>query len=231
MKKTAVKTSFGLFATVIMTTAFILTSCKKSELEDLKDAQICLNNSASSEARACLNKISGDTSAQAYQLRCSAVFIEEGFGNPASLIGALDQSNDAAGCAGCSSSMNILTEMAFSSNTTSTEAFNYCNASGVAVYSQLSSIVQISTLAKTLTGVSQPTTAQIETELGNMPDADLGNIVLTTVQNGCTAQGANNESLAKYCTELSGAVSSYTDPADIGACLKFKLTGDGACPP
>ena len=98
----------------LLITAFF--SCQKSATENLKDAQLCLNSSAPAEARGCLSKIEADTSALANKLRCSAIFISEGFNTPASFISALDKLNAPGTCgAGCSSTVNAVTALSFKS--------------------------------------------------------------------------------------------------------------------
>lgn len=221
-------------------------SCKKSELEDLKNAQICLNTAPASQARACVSSLSGDNSELANALKCSAVFISEGFGTPESL--PLDLVNGSTGCGGsCSPTVNALLVLNFDSGdltdanvrtsniNTAREAAGYCAASGVKVYSLIGSLFQIGTEAKMAaasSGFTSPTATQLETAIGTLDPTTLGNLVLTTHSSSCNGTPeSQSDSTVKFCTELNTAIGAYTAPADIGACLKIKLDNPAAvCP-
>lgn len=213
-------TQMQKFTTVFMIAAgLMLTACdKKSDLEDIKNAQICLNNSPASQAQACVAKLANNNSEQANQLKCAAYFIEEGFNDPTKLINAIEGSEGGNGTVG------IISQLAFSGGQTqSTAAFNVCNASGVAIYSQLSSLVQIATIAKN--GVASiDTPAEFETAITNMDEATLGSLVQTTYAASCSSSSGSGESLQEFCTELGAAVAG-SSAAEIGACLQERLTG------
>ncbi len=235
---------------VIIPTFLILSSisCKKSELEDLKDAQICLNTAPASQARACVSGLSGDNSELANALKCSAVFISEGFGTPESL--PLDLVNGSTGCGGsCSPTVNALLVLNFDSGdltdanvrtsniNTAREAAGYCAASGVKVYSLIGSLFQIGTDAKMAAadpakgnlGNTPPTAVQLEAAIGTLNPTTLGNLVLITHSTSCNGTPeSQSDSTVKFCTELSTAIGAYTAPADIGACLKLKLDNPAA---
>lgn len=206
-----------------------LTSCQSDNLDDVKNAQMCLNHAAPADAQGCVSNLSSNTTPQADQLKCAAYFIQENFGSPTALITAIDQSKNATTCTGCSSSLNIVTAMSFSSETQAQAAFDVCNASGVDVYAQLSSIVQIATLAKQV-NPSASTPADFSTAIASLASADLGNLVLTTYTNSCsdasTTDNKNGKNVfAQYCTEMASTLTGAT-PTDVGACLKYKLTGN-----
>lgn len=225
--KTAPKNStisIILSATALLT-AVVLTSCtKESELDTIKDAQMCLNDAAPAAAQACVSKLSAIDTDQANQLKCAAYFIEEGFGTPSALIDAIDAA-EGASCTGCSGSMNVISVLKFSTAAQSSAAFEVCNDSGIGVYSQLSSLVQISTLANSF-GASATTPAQFETAILAMPPALLGDVALSAYASSCTGQSGSGEALQNFCGELAGAVAEAT-PTDIGVCLQYKLTGNG----
>lgn len=223
MKTTVTKTSMILSATALMT-AMTFTSCnKESELDAIKDAQMCLNTATTATAQSCVAKLSAIATEQASQLKCAAYFIQEGFGTPSALIDAIDAA-EGASCTGCSGSMNIISALKFSAPAQSSAAFEVCSTSGIPVYSQLSSLVQISTLANAF-GASATTPAQFETAITSMPATMLGEVVLTAFESSCTGESGSGAALQKFCGELKGAVAEAT-PADVGTCLKYKLTGD-----
>jgi len=221
MKTTATKTTMLLSATALMA-VMTLTSCtEESELDTIKDAQMCLNTATQATAQSCVSKLSGIATEQASQLKCAAYFIEEGFGSPTRLLDAIEAADGSGGTVG------MISQLKFTSSAKSTAAFGVCNGSGIAIYSQLSSLVQISTLANTL-GASATTPAEFATAINAMPALVLGEVVLATYASSCSSQSGNGEALESFCGELSGAVAEAT-PTDVGTCLKYKLTG-GAYP-
>lgn len=229
---------------------FTSISCKKSELEDLKNAQICLNTSPAADARTCVASLSGDNSELANALKCSAVFISEGFGTPTSLLSALDQiTNTTGSCTGgCSSSIDAMASLNFDSGdlsqagdraenvATANEAVGYCAASGVKIYSQISSIFKIGTdlsmLAYATSGGGAIDADDLQTEITNLNDADLGNLVLTTYASACNGSAESQaDSTAEYCAELSTAIAGSTSATVVGNCMKLKLDDPNAvCP-
>lgn len=223
MKKT-VKPSHLLLATVTFA-VFGLTACEKeSEMDTIKDAQMCLNKAAPSGAQACVSKLASNTSPQANQLKCAAYFIQENLGSPTALIEALDQSN--ASCTGCSSgSMGVISNLSFASGVaTSDAAFDVCSTSGVAIYTQLSSLVQIATLAKSINGAAA-TPDQYAAAVDQIPSTVLGELVQTTYSSSCSSSSNdsdNDSALNEFCGELGSALASAST-ADVGECLKYKI--------
>lgn len=221
--KTIVKPSHVLLATLTLA-VFSLTACEKeSEMDTIKDAQMCLNSAAPSGAQACVSKLASNTSPQANQLKCAAYFIQENLGTPTALIEALDQSNPS--CTGCSSgSMAVISALSFPSGTAvSQAAFDVCSSSEIPIYTQLSSLVQIATLAKSLSpGAITPD--QYATAVNSIPSSDLGSLVQTTYASSCTSNGSTNSdsALNEFCGELGAALSTSTT-SNIGECMKYKM--------
>ncbi len=251
MKNILIKT-----ALILATTAFF--SCQKSSTENLKDAQLCLNSSAPSAARGCLSKIEGDSSALANKLRCSAVFISEGFNTPASFITALNSLNKPGTCSGgCSSTVNAVTALSFESGNNvggtgsageanrnrnlavSVEAYNYCQLSETPIYFQISSLFRIGTLASmtaySVSGVAgaAPTESEIKTALGQLPNDQLGGIAIATYQATCQNIQNASDSTKAFCAELANAQKTGSGSAtDVGICFKAKLSNPAAvCAP
>ncbi len=246
-----------LIAAALIITTTSLFSCQKSATENLKDAQICLNTSAPAEVRGCLSKIEGDTSALAYKLRCSAVFISEGFNTPASFITALDSLKTPTGCGGtCSSTVSAVTALSFDSGNNagpsapavanrqrnldvSVEAYNYCELSETPIYFQISSLFRIGTLASmtafSVTGVAgtAPTETEIKAALTALPNDQLGAIAIATFEATCQNLETASDSTKTYCAELAAAQSSGDGSAnDVGVCFKAKLNNPAAaCAP
>lgn len=230
----------------LLTLNFLFFSCAPSEKNDLKDAQMCLNTSPASEARNCLTKIASDSSAQAYKLKCAAVFISEGYNTPSSFIDALDQLSSKPGSCtgGCSSTINALTSLTFKnddnasatdraqSDAVADEAFEYCSKSETSIFLQISSLFKIGTkaanIAFSLTSGAANTADTIKNAIGQISDADMGSIVQSTYSSSCQDTSSASDSTKKYCAELSTAVSGGATNEQIGACMKAKLANPSA---
>lgn len=240
MMKTIVKPSQIILATLALS-VLTITGCKKeSELDTIKDAQMCLNKAAPGDAQACVSKLASNTSAQANQLKCSAYFIQEGLGSPTALIDALDASNSDSSCPTCSDSMAIISQLKFSSTgnaltdaSNADAAFDVCSASGVGIYTQLASMVNIATTISSVALTEDA--AGYSAALTAIPNSDLGSIALQTYTSSCssnnTAENNDESQLQKYCGELAEVTNGLTE-AQVGACLKQKLKGapEAGCP-
>lgn len=230
----------------------LLMSCQKSDINDLQEAQLCLDQSPPSNAKNCVAKIASDTSENGYKLKCAAVFISEGFNTPASFTSALDQiksPTNSHGCTGdCSSSLAVMNSFRFSSgdntqasnrqknNATADEAFSYCTSSGVKIYSQISSLFKLGTMLAMVTPAviagGTPTVAQLQAAVASMTPADVGAVVTTTYQTSClNLSSSASDSTKQYCTELGTAINSSADTTAIGNCLMARLANPAAtCP-
>ncbi len=211
----------------LMLPLLVMTACQKSEIDDLKEAQLCMNKAPVGQASNCLSKISQYTTPQSYELRCSAEFIDQGFGDPSTLLAAINQANNTS-CTGCSSSINTISALSFNSTTKAAQNFNNCNLSGISAYSQVSSLVQISTLAKSASATIT-TADDFKAVIATLPATDVGQIAISTYQYGCNQSENSTGALQQYCTELSSTVVS-SDPAVVGTCMIYHLTGVGAYP-
>ncbi len=225
------------YAFVIMTCAFY--SCAKSEKNDLKETQLCLNTAAPAQAIACTDKIASNNSAQAYKLRCAAVFISEGYNTPSSFIDALDKINAGGGCSGtCSSTVAAISALTFKnannanaadrarSSASASLAFSYCGQSETPIYMQISSLFNLGTLAANQAyalGTTNPTETDIKNALATLPAADLGNIASSTYNSTCMDIEKASDSTKKYCAQLSSAVTPGGGADAIGTRLKALL--------
>lgn len=231
MKKiTSSATTKILSATAILTVVMLTSCSKESELDTIKDAQMCLNKATTATAQSCVTKLAAIDTDQSNQLKCAAYFIQEGFGSPTALINAIEAAENSNGSTG---SMNMISELSFSNATQSGNAFNVCSDSGIAVYTQLSSLVQISTLAKVAGGLTDGATpADYETAIASVPSAALGELATATYASSCNGSASTSgEALTEYCTELADVIAGAT-ATEIGDCLKEKLSGNNVagCP-
>lgn len=245
------KSGFRSPWTALAAALLILSSCQKSEVNDLQEAQSCLNTAPAASARSCVDKIANDTSPAANSLKCSAIFISEGYGTAASFVDAIESINGTSGCtSGCSSTVNALNALSFKSgdvagdanartknNQTAAEAFDVCSKANVKFYTQISSLFKIGTEVSMLAyaagiGGTQPTEDEIKAQISQMDAEPLGQLVTTTYNSACQDTTNASDATKKYCDELQTAIAGYTTNTQIGNCLKIKLEDpNGVCPP
>lgn len=237
-----------LFTLFSLSLSVGLLSCQKSEQAVLQEAQLCLNNTPASEALNCVSKLATYTTESAYQLRCSAIFIYEGYGSASFLIQNLDKLNSntsGAGCSGgsCSSTLSALSVFNFSSgdNTqqtnrdknvnTANDAFDLCSKAGLKSYYQMGSLFKLGTVAAMEAykqNRSPANLSDLETVLPSLPKAMIGEIASETYTRTCTSN-ISSESVRQMCTEFSETIGSDpNDYASIGCCLKQKLDDPNA---
>lgn len=240
---------------VLLLLSFAVMSCQKNETDLLQEAQSCLNDSPSSEARNCVSKISSINTPAAYKLRCAAIYIHEGFGAASSLINGLNDMNNPSGGGGCSGSCSptfaVINNFNFHSGdnqdaqnrarniATADEAVETCALTESKAYIQVSSLFKIGTMAKMaayldpgLAPGQEPTAAEIETALSGLPPAEIGELATTTYNLACANNSNPSDSAKKYCDELSESISSYgSNFSAIGSCLLGKIDDENhVCP-
>ncbi|MBL7543895.1 MAG: hypothetical protein JNL11_08765 [Bdellovibrionaceae bacterium] len=124
-KKTGLSILNSLFAIVI---SLALLGCgSESEIDKIGDAQQCLNEATSATAMNCVTKVDGMTTTGAYNIRCAAAFVREGFANPTKYTSAFETLKGQSGTANFmglisfSSAANITTD-----STNANATFNDC---------------------------------------------------------------------------------------------------------
>ena len=230
-----------LIFTISATLAILaLPSCQKSETNNLQDAQLCLNTATQDTARDCLTSIESDKTAFADSLRCSAIFIAEGFGSPADLYKALEGMSPT----NSGSTIDALVTFSFSklgtdsiekrnaNKATAIDAFKVCSQSNVKFYTQISSLFKIGTLAAmdVITANQAVNSGTIKNIIANFDPATLGEIVTTSHASVCSGDMTDApDSTVSYCSELSAALANHTTPEAIGICLRTILATGATC--
>lgn len=108
---------------VTLTSALLFGCGSETEVDKIGDAQQCLNSATSTTAMDCVTKVEGLSSTGAYNIRCAAAFVREGFANPTKYTSAFSNLNNGQGTANFmglvsfSSTGNITTD-ATNANTT-----------------------------------------------------------------------------------------------------------------
>lgn len=221
---------------VMLTSA--LFSCQESDTSKLQDAQLCLNSATASSALGCVDKIADDSSPIAYSLRCSAIFISQGFGSAANFVDALKSINDPANCSGCSSTVNVLNSFKFTaygtSNSTERDAnnaaaalaFTQCSQADAKIYTQIASLFKLGTLASMLAYQnvgSTYTQDDLAAQIQNLTPSDVGAIVTVTYSTACQNLDKASDETKTYCNQLKTAIDGGSTETEIGQCLMEKL--------
>lgn len=136
------KTTAGLLA---ITLTALLTGCEaeQNEKDMLAEAQYCLDKATATTAGACMDKIEGLTSAQAYALRCAEGFITAGITSPRNLGDAM------AAISGTGGTASMLAALSFPDTTAANSTFEACNLS------QQNGMALIGAMAKSATVLAQ----------------------------------------------------------------------------
>lgn len=222
-----------------------LAACEKKDSDKVAEAQDCLDNSASSEALSCLEKIDGVDTEAADLIRCSAHFIYQKFSDPTRLQNISKQMQNSNGAASASSlaiGLLAFSEGGGQRGTMATEAFNYCKASkskGMLLLASMSLIATNIDLAGggAIIAACDPANPSYETTCeaaiqGAACDAEpevLGSAAIAAYQQSCQGSAQQNSSV---CAQFQGVAAGQTDnPAAVGQQLQGELQGSGNCPP
>lgn len=226
---------------------FLFLGCQKSEKDALQSAQLCLNNATPENARSCVDKISDLYSPNAQKLKCSAIYLAEGFGTASQIITLLDSLDSNAGSqcntGNCSPTLAVITELSFKNGDNSIianrdknlslaeEAMATCSNTGFKSYVQISSLFKIGTMAAmqayTLRDLVPPLNPndpisidEVKDAVADLPPQELGKIAYDAYHMVCAGNISPTSSTQDYCNELNKAMSNYGDNYNsIGQCL------------
>lgn len=141
------KTTAGLLA---MTLAAFLMGCEAEQTEKdmLAEAQFCLDKATAATASACMSKIQGLTSPQAYALRCAEGFISAGVTSPQNLSDAVTSiSTPGQGTSA------MLSALSFSDVNSANATFNSCNLSNQSGLALMGAMAKSATVLASAGGV------------------------------------------------------------------------------
>ncbi len=227
--QSTLKKAISIAALTLFSLSFF--SCKKNDVDELQEAQYCLNKTSDANARSCVSKIASMGTPSAYKLMCASVFISKGFGSVSSFASALDQitnPSSGSGCSGtdCSGSLNAMNIMNFGTDTAAADdAVNYCTKAQVVAYAQMSSMFSIGTLMKIALGSAAPTGTNLDAAASAMPDAAIGAIVNATYAASCSDLSNASDETKKYCSQMQVALqNSDGSNSGVGSFLKGCLT-------
>ncbi len=221
---------FAIFgAIVLVTTSLLLSSCESSQADNQAQAQKCLDGLGSSptpaEAQNCLTPISGDYSANAEVVRCSADFIIGGI-TESTLVNDYEtiKTNNISGNQVAATLMPDLALKDSSGNYSTTfaeQTYNDCTASNTSSFVYMAGLAEAGTIM-TLANASNPSTAAAycSTNPNNCSPTQVGTIAQTVASTYCT--GSNQTS--SVCTTINNAIASGNgNPTTIGQNLLGSL--------
>lgn len=224
------------FTSLALLSALSLGGCTASDADKIADAQDCLDRSTTETALTCMEKVDGLNSAGAQLVRCSAYFIDQGFGDPSRLSRVAEELGRDGGGGG-SSTIAVLSFMAFSAQkydkstnqALSDKAFTACQASNSKGMIYLSSLTQIATVALGLVGAYDPgsgvppTEAQIReglcTNATPTSRSVIGNATRTAYEQNCVGKTEPDP----VCEQYAAAVNAGTTDEQIGQQLETNL--------
>jgi hypothetical protein len=234
---------------------FQLQSCadKKDEALLLTKAQSCLNElgtasvaEAQAKAPQCIAALGNLQTKEAYQLRCAAIFISQGFSSAERLEKIMDQLKN-SGSSNNNATLTAIGFMVFSEGGSpldaAEQAMEYCKKSGSPGMTILASMAKTATVLNSVTSGIDTETSGINTACtsGNSPAC------LTAVTNACSNLRSNSEakkSLGQAILDAAALacqggnsnpmcsiynhITTNPDPADVGDAFKNSVCSSGS---
>ncbi len=214
----------------LITTSFalLLAACGgPKEIDQIAEAQNCLNTADPADAPACVSKVDGLESQSAYLIRCVGKFAKEGFNSPTKIAAAL---TNLSGGSGASGSTQMMAALSFTAETSASlnassaqEALALCTQAKSKGLILLSGLSSTATTLASLGGLdpSTMTGAQLQTLMGTLasdPNATtaVGSAVISIYESNCSG---TQETTGSFCEQFESAVGTTgtSDPAALGA--------------
>jgi hypothetical protein len=219
---------------LVALTALFFSGCETPEDNTISKATSCLDSSDSTNASECSAMVAGDESANAYLIRCSVDFINQGF-DATSMANAFSQLSNTSG----NTTTAMMSFLVFTtSNTADTNAASTaesdCTKALQPSFALLGAFAQTATLVASLcqssctasrtsgfssagfaTGLTQLYTANDSTN-----NAIVGTAVLTAYTQECSSSA---NATSPICEQVVAAIGGSTDPATIGRALITNL--------
>lgn len=198
---------FSLLVSGLIFVAFI-AGCESKEDVAIAKAEKCLNTATSTTAMDCVSGLSSYTNEKAYLLRCSALYLKNGFTGTRLLEAFKNLKNSG----GTDPMAIVMSTLAFSTIAEANEAGTYCSMSGSVSLERLSDMTKMATIIPITMGIipsSGLTEGQMLTAIQNMRDGIQGG-TLTADQLAALPGLATtiSESASNYCYEGSSYSSN-----------------------
>tara|TARA_B110001454_G_C12723326_1_gene436674 strand:- start:30867 stop:31640 length:774 start_codon:yes stop_codon:yes gene_type:complete len=228
---------------VTLTSTLFLGCGSATDVDKIGDAQQCLNSATSTTAMSCTTKVDGLTSTGAYNIRCAAAFVREGFANPTKYTTAFSSLNGGK-------STNFMSLVSFSSTgdittdaSNASTTFSDCYSAGAKGKTLISAFGYFSTAlmkffadsCPSVTSCKSPSSGNYDlgkciTDAGTALCVEAANIALTSTPDS-SASGQVQSSLGSvimstYNISCSGSGANK----DLCATLKASVTAGGSNP-
>ena len=235
---------FVTFAGTVLA-ATLLGCGSAKDVDKIGEAQNCLNSASATTAMDCVTKVDGITTVGAYNIRCAAAFVREGFANPVKYTTAFSSLNGSGtssfmGLVSFSSTSNITTDAANASTT-----FGDCYAAGAKGKTLISAFGYFSTTLLKFFSDSAPTSTNCKTPTSgsynlttcladvaaNLPSGPLALIELAKATTTSASAAAVQTSIGSVIISTYNISCSGTGAnKDLCATLKTPVTAGGSDP-
>lgn len=210
---------------LLCTSSFALISCTKAKDSDkIGDAQFCMDTATAANVQECVDKVAGIETSGAYIIRCSANFIENGFGSSQQIVDMFENLDSSGG-----SSLGFLGALNFADTAAANTTFDNCTKTNQKGLTMLGAMVKSATAIADLGGnllnadTSEEIQAAIDAILGDVTDRaaaseTIGTAVTAIYETSCQTGSPANADLCAQMDEAY-ATAGTTDPAAIGLAL------------
>ena len=219
----------------LVLTSFAWVGCESSEDDKIHQAQACLDRASdATSASECSSMVNGISGPRAGVIRCSAIFISEGFTTRSNkFINAFNALKNPDGSA--DKTVNMMQHLRFESASASTNAdlvVRYCAETGIEGMIMFASMARMATLlneaAKIESGTGTPTLPQLQAAVDNLTNQQTGEIALTVADTYCKDASTNN---AEFCGQFNAATQDTSLTTEqIGCLLKKQFEPSIVCP-
>lgn len=228
-----------------LVTSLLNLSCQSANTTEalLISAQTCLDKlpqTDSANALNCVAAINDLTTPQASILKCSALFIKQGFSNPEKLTQISEQMKN-SGSNSNDSTFVVIGLLSFTGADKESEAakaLEACSKSGSKGMTMLASLSSIATSAGQFANIIDKCTAEgavtsdcateVRDGVCGAESASLGQIAITTYQISCSGDDLTNPMCQVYKeATLNG---TDTNSTTVGNRLQTYLNQENACP-
>lgn len=197
-------------------TATLMGCEDQSTADKVADAQFCMDKATdATSANACVSKIAGITTPEAYTLRCAAGFIGAGLTSPSNLSNALNAIKDNG------STASMLAYLDFGDTTTAATVFDNCQASND------QGLMLIAAMAKTATTVARYIPSGSSSSDATTQITDAINALLTDLSGTPTQQQAAEAQLSSVGETIQAVYSVTCGTSDANTSICNSIN-DGA---
>lgn len=204
--------------------------CSKKEVDNIGDAQACLDQATPATAGECMAKVDGINSPQAALIRCVGLYIQQGLGSPATLATMVNNFTGTSGGSATSNTTQVLSVLAFTAGANETEnwtmaqtARGHCEQSGssglllLATASYMANLA-IHVSAQTMGCSGTNDIAQglncLKNTTDNTVKEALGTAIVAAYNSSCTSTGDSSSADNTFCTQFQAAVAASGGTAD-----------------